>query len=78
MGTKILYLDDDGDICFAVAVYAGLYESNRYGRGVRIDTMDDDTLFIANKEYPEDIVRQLYTNDKVDLTLYGNVTDISD
>lgn len=78
MGTKILYLDACGDICFGVACYAGLYEDDRHGMGVIVSTMDDDTLFISNKECPKDIVRRLYMNDKVDLTLYGNMFDISD
>lgn len=75
MGTKILYYDEDGDLCFGITKYAGLYEHDRKGNGVWIETTDDDSLFIQDA-FPEDIVKRIYENDKVDLTRYGNVIDL--
>lgn len=74
MGTKILYYDEDGDLCFGVAEYAGLYEDDRKGNGVWINTTDGDSFFIQDP-FPEDVVKRIYENDKVDLTRYGNVAD---
>lgn len=76
MFTKILFIDDDGDMMMDFA-HAAYITSNHAGTtGIRIDLTDDIGIFVP---YADDsLIRQLFENDKLDITSKGRVVWIDE
>lgn len=74
MGTKILFIDDDGDIIMdhAYCAYVCYPDDTPCHKGVQISITDNCGIFIQTMD-PEQIIRQLFEHNQLDLTEYGPV-----
>lgn len=70
MKTKILFLDEDGDLCFDLAKYAIPND-----KCVEIGITCDSEIYVHVPAYEIDnIIEELFKEDRVDLRKYGKVS----
>lgn len=68
MFTKIMFIDNDGDLAFDYVHYAAM--TGTPGE-VMIGISEGDTIVLSS--VGESLIRELFREDKVDLTAYGSV-----
>lgn len=72
MYTKILFIDDNGDMMMDYAISAYKDNSSDGSTGVTIDITSECSIFIKEPE-TEHLIKRLFDYDTCDLTEYGPV-----
>lgn len=76
MFTKLLFIDDDGDLMMDYALSAYICKNHHDQEGVMILITDDCGIWYPYQKEP--LIKQLFNEDKVDLTHLGRAVWIDE